>query len=196
MSGLWMETWLMAVAVLKTAFILGKGQFPSEWDPFLNKELWVKINRCHFKQWRQMKGPHIHHQAGYNSCSGIWSHIACMCATTTCLFALHYNLSQSLHFSLNLTLSPFPLSVPSSVMLHSVHAQNAERWIHLSVFTTHVHAFPPPSLGMASDRGSDLVCISQQGGRPALASLSTYEIKSDTGDGCLWRLESLNRVQE
>lgn len=48
--------------------------------------------------------------------------------------------------------------------------------IHLSVFTTHVHA---PSWH-SKDWGGDLVCISQQGGRPALASLSTIwnEIRS------------------
>lgn len=63
-----------------------------------------------------------------------------------------------------------------AVCMHRIHNP-----IHLSVFTTHVDA---PCWHGIKRRESDLVCISQHGGRPALASLSTYEMKSDAGDAC------------
>lgn len=119
---------------------------------------------------------------------------ACMCVTTTCLPALHYNLSQSLPFSPSISLCHLsPLCFLSPVMLHRVHAQSTEPCTPLCIY----HTCTCNPLGMASERETAIwFAFLSRGGRPALASLSTYEMKSDAGDACLRKLESLNRVQE
>ncbi len=66
---------------------------------------------------------------------------ACMCVTTTCLSALHYNLSQSLFFSQSLSLT-FPPLFFYHLSCFTVCMHRIQNGIHISVFTTHVHAPP------------------------------------------------------
>lgn len=77
---------------------------------------------------------------------------------------------------------PPPVLFLSSVMLRRVHAQHTEQYASFCIY--HTCTWLP--LGTASD-GSERAGLHFSAGeaRPALASLSTYEMKSDPGDACL-----------
>lgn len=133
--------------------------------------------------------------------AGVRSHksvSACrrVCVTATCLNALHYSTSHRPPplFPLNLTLSPFPpfLFFLSSVMLHCVAAQNTDERKSFCVYHTCTCSL---LAGHQTVRAIWFAFLSGEAG-PALASLSTYEMKSDAWDARLWKLESLNRARE
>lgn len=135
---------------MKTAFILDKGQFSSGWDPFLNKEVWVKINGHHWKQWWGIgslsqistidlwaKVMPFRNAKGWLQQLAFGFTCVCLCACVGVATTCHDTPALSPLFSVSLTLSPFSSLLSSCFTECMSGIQNG---IHLSVFTAHVHA--------------------------------------------------------
>lgn len=119
----------------------------------------------------------------------------CMCVTAMFTAApLRYNLSQSQPFffqSPSDTFHPFP-SFNCLSRFTCVRAQNTEQYTSFCIYHTCTCS---PLARHQTERAIWFAFLSRDAER-LWPLLSTYEMKSDAGDACLWKLESLNRVQE